>query len=102
MSDKPNKPEGGDDDFQIIDPNSIQFAKRGRKSVVDPEIIDKLRTMKPGQVARFPKMKIDPSAPDFKTAKSRISSRLRSACGSAGIEQFDIKFTVDGVPTLWT
>lgn len=97
-----DKPDSKGDDFQIIDPNSIQFAKRGRKSMVDPEIVAKLRTMKAGQTAIFPSMKVDPNSPDFKTAKSRISSRLRSACGSAGIDQFDIKFTVDGVPTLWT
>lgn len=102
MSDKPNKPEEGDDDFQIVDPNSIQFAKRGRKAMVDPEIVAKLRNMKAGQTAMFPSMKVDPSAPDFKTAKSRISSRLRGACKTAGIAQFDIRFTVDGVPTLWT
>ena len=97
MADKPNSGS----DFQIVDPKTIQFAKRGRKAEVSPELVAKLRTMKPGDTALFPTMAVDMSAEDYKTAKSRMSSRIRNACASAGIESFDIKWTVDGVPSLW-
>lgn len=97
MADKPNN--GGD--FEIVDPKTIQFAKRGRKSEAPEELIAKLRTVKPGETMILKAMAVDMTASDYKTVKSRMSSRIRSACKAVGIESFDIKWTVDGVPTLW-
>lgn len=97
MADKPNT----GNDFQIVDPKSIQFAKRGRKSEVSPELIAKLRTLKAGDTLLINSMAVDLTASDYKTVKSRMASRIRNACSSVGIESFDIKWTVDGVPSLW-
>ena len=97
MADTPKK----SDDFQIIDPKSIQFAKRGRKAEASPELIAKLRTLKPGDTLLINSMAVDLTASDYKTAKSRMASRIRNACKSVGIEVFDIKWTVEGVPSVW-
>lgn len=96
MSDQPNK----DDDFEIVDPSSVQFAKRGRKSAVNPELTAKLKTLKPGQALSVKSMTIDVKSADFKTAKARVSAQLRTACRSVGIDDFDIKWTLNGTPTV--
>ncbi len=96
MPDQPNK----DDDFEIVDPSEVQFAKRGRKSVVNPELTAKLKTLKPGQALTVKSMTLDTKSADYKTAKAKVSAQLRTACRAAGIEAFDIKWTLNGTPTV--
>lgn len=88
------------DDFEIVEASSVQFARRGRKTKVDAELVGKLKGMKPGQTAMVRKMALDPKSADFKTAKARVGSQLRNACTSAGLKGFAIRWTLDGVPSI--
>jgi hypothetical protein len=95
MSDKPK-----DDDFEIVEASSINFAKRGRKSNVDADLVAKLRGVKVGQTVLIRKMALNPQASDYRTAKARVSSQLRNACASAGLDTYAIRWTLDGVPSI--
>lgn len=102
MADKPNKPEASGDEFEIVDPNSVQFARRGRKAVTNPKLVEALRAMKPGDTLMARALKVDPTAPTFAKDRSRIASQIRSACAEAGLAKgtYQIRFSVDGVPTI--
>lgn len=89
-----------DFDFEIIDENDIERVARGRKSNVDPKMVDAFRTLKKGKAARIGSMKLDPTLPTYKTDKARVSASLRSAVRRAGHEDFAIEFTPDGVPQV--
>jgi hypothetical protein len=71
---------GDDFDFEIVNENELSFAKRGRKSQVDPALAQA----------------IDPKD---KSAKATVSAQLRSAGKSVGVE-VSIRFTTEGVPTV--
>lgn len=87
-------------DFQIIDPNSVEFATRGRKSMADPELIKSLKGLTKGMAMLIPSMAVNPNAETFKTDKARISNRIRTACEKANLTNWNIQFTVDGIPTV--
>lgn len=96
---KPNIPaNAGDDDFEIVESNSVEFARRGRKSIVDQKLIDILKSMPKGKTVAIRKMALDPKANTYKTDKARISSQIRTACAKANLETFRIRWSVDGVP----
>ena len=88
------------DEFEVLETSNIQFAKRGRKSNVSPTLVAKLSTLKPGQALSIRAMKVDMTAPDYKTEKSRVSAQIRTACRSAGLKSFQIRWTLDGTPTV--
>lgn len=88
------------DDFEVVETSSVQFAKRGRKSNVDPQLVAKLATLKPKQALAIKSMKVDMKSADYKTEKARISAQLRTAAKSAGLTKFDIRWTLEGVPTV--
>lgn len=92
----PNSP----DDFEVVDTSSVEFAKRGRKSNIDPQLVAKLATLKPKQALRVGSLKVDMKSADYKTEKARVSAQLRNAARSAGLAKFDIRWTLDGTPTV--
>lgn len=102
MADKPNKPENSGDEFEIVDLNSIQFSRRGRKPVTNPKLVEALRGMKPGQTLSARSLRLDPNSPTFAKDRSRVSSQIRSACAEAGLKKgtYQIRFSIDGVPTI--
>lgn len=89
-----------DDDFEIVEASSVNFAKRGRKSTVDADLVGKLKGVKVGQTVLVRKMSLNPQSADYKTAKARVSSQLRIACASAGLDTFAIRWTLEGVPSI--
>ena len=90
------KPEDNHDDFEIVNESELQFAKRGRKSEADPAIVQAIAKLTPGKVLAVNKLKVDPKD---KTRKANVSAKLRSSAELAGVV-VDIKFTIDGVPTV--
>lgn len=84
--------------FEIVDTNSVQFAKRGRKSNVDPKLIDALSKLPKGKSLRISNMKLDPKADTFRTDKARVSAQIRTACSNANLSNFRIRWSIDGVP----
>lgn len=93
------KPEGFDE-FEIIDSSSVEFVKRGRKTKVDPDLVKHLKALPAGKTLSIRRMALDPLHPDFRKDKARVSSQIRNACRSAGIETPNIRWSVDGVPQV--
>ncbi len=96
MSTKPNN----GDEFEIVSSSSIQFVKRGRKSVADEKLIDKLRTLTKGNAMVIHKMKQDPTSTSYANDKARIASQIRTACKTAGLVGFSIVWSPEGVPQV--
>ena len=87
-------------DFEIIEANQVTRVSRGRKSNVDPRLIEGLRTLTAGKAVRLPQQALDPKSPDYRKDKARVSASLRSACRSAGHQNFSIEFSPEGVPQI--
>ena len=103
MSNKnPNNSGDNSDDFEFefVDANEISFVKRGRKPLADPELIEHLINLPIGQALRIRKMKADPSAANYGTEKSRISSQIRTACKAANLTHFRILWSPEGIPQV--
>lgn len=92
--------KGNDWAFEEIEENEIESVRRGRKSNVDPALIDALRTLKPGKAIRIPSAGLDPTAPTYRTDKARVSASLRTAMRLAGHSEFSIIFSPEGVPQI--
>jgi hypothetical protein len=101
MADKP-MPENSGNEFEIVDPNSIQFSRRGRKPETNPKLVEALRGMKPGDSLVARGMQLDPNSPTFAKDRGRISSQIRSACAEAGLKKgtYQIRFSVNGTPAI--
>lgn len=89
---KPND----DHDFEIVNESELQFAKRGRKSETDPALVARIAKLSLGQVLVVRNLKVDPKD---KSGKANVSAKLRASGKLAGVV-VDIKFTVDGTPTV--
>jgi len=95
MADKP-----GNDDFEVIDSGNVEFVKRGRKSHVDPALVDRLKTLPAGKTLSVKRLALNPADKDYRKDKARISSQIRNACREAGLPSFDIRWSLDGVPQV--
>ena len=49
--------------FEVIDADEVQSVPRGRKSNIDPTLVDALRSGKAGQAIRIPSEQCDPTSP---------------------------------------
>jgi hypothetical protein len=87
-----------DNEFEIVDANSVNFAKRGRKSNTDPNLVEFLKTMPKGNTVAIRKMTLDPKAVNYKIDKARVSSQIRVACEQANLDTYRIRWSTDGVP----
>lgn len=93
-----SKPNDDDFSFEIVETNSIQFAKRGRKSNVDPKLVEALSKLPKGKAIKISKMSLDTKANTFRADKARVSAQIRTACANANLTNFRIRWSVDGVP----
>lgn len=93
------KPEGFDE-FEVIDSSSVEFVKRGRKSKVDPDLVKHLKTLPAGKTLSIRRMALNPQDANFRKDKARVSSQIRNACRSAGIDTPNIRWSIDGVPQV--
>lgn len=93
-------PSSPNDDFEIVDSKSVSFVRRGRKAVVDPVLVEKLSGLPVGKGLTIRKMALDVNSPTYAKDKSRISSRIRNACKQAGLATFEIRWSVDGIPSV--
>lgn len=85
-----------DHEFEIVNESELNFAKRGRKSQADPAIVSQIEKLTPGKVLAIKKLTVDLKD---KSRKATVSAQLRSCATVAGVK-VDIKFTIDGVPTV--
>jgi len=87
-------------DFEIVDAKSVQFVKRGRKSVADPKLVEALKKLPNGKAMVIASLKQDPKADTYANDKARVASQIRTACKSAGLDSFSIRWTETGVPQV--
>lgn len=97
---KPANGEGNDEGFEFVNADDITFVKRGRKSSVNPQLIEALKKLPKGQALIISKMKTDPNAKNYANEKSRISSQIRTACRQANLTGFRILWSPNGVPQV--
>jgi hypothetical protein len=83
-------------EFEFVNESELRFAKRGRKSQVNPEIVAQIKMLTAGKCLTIKSLRVDPKD---KSRKATVSAQLRS-CGKAAGVEVDIQFTVDGVPTV--
>lgn len=95
MSTKPN-----DDGFEFIDSSEVEFVRRGRKSNIDANLVANLAKLPKGKSVAITSLRQDPKADTYKTDKARVSSQIRTACQSAGIDGFRILWSPAGVPQV--
>jgi hypothetical protein len=86
--------------FEEISEDEVRGVPRGRKSNVDPALVDALKTLKSGRAIRIGAMGLDPKATNYKTDKARVSATIRSAMKSAGHAKFSIVWSPEGVPQV--
>lgn len=87
-----------DNDFEIVEANSVEFSRRGRKPKADQKLIDFLKTMPKGKTVAIRKLALDPMSANYKTDKARISSQIRTACQKANLDTYRIRWSTDGIP----
>jgi hypothetical protein len=88
------------DDFEIIPESEVEKVSRGRKSSVDPKLIEGLKGMKKGQAVRINSMKLDPKDKEYAKKKAAKLATLRSAVRAAGHENFGCHWSPDGIPQV--
>lgn len=89
---------GADDEF--INADEIEFVKRGRQSSADPEVVGKLARLPKGKAYPIKSLALDPTNPDYRNEKNRVSGQIRSACKLAGLTKYSIRWSPAGVPQV--
>ena len=87
-------------DFEIVDSSSVHFVKRGRKSVADPKLVNALKGLGKGKAMIIATLKQNPKSDTYANDKARVGSQIRTACKSAGLSDFSIRWSPDGVPQV--
>lgn len=97
-----SNPKSGDE-FEIVSSSSIQFVKRGRKSLADPKLIEQLKMLNKGQAMVIRKYQQDPKSATYANDKARVASQIRTACKTANLVGFSIVWSPEGIPQvkLW-
>lgn len=88
-------------DFEFIEESEIESVKRGRKSLIIPELVQFLAKAKVGQTVKVPTFAIDSAiveALDKKNAKAKASATLRVQAKNAGWKKVTIIWDVNAVP----
>jgi len=100
----PEMPEENDSElnFEIIDESEMEFAKRGRKSNVNPEFIEQMKKLQIGKMYAIREFQIigETDKEKVKAKKSAIAMKLRSALRQANRQEFQIKWTTDLIPCV--
>lgn len=88
--------------FEIIDESEMEFAKRGRKSNVNPEFIEQMKKLQIGKLYAIREFQIvgETDKEIIKAKKQAISMKLRSALRQANRQEFQIKWTTNLIPCV--
>jgi len=98
MTQKPTN--GKADDYEVVDAESIQYVKRGRKANLDGELVAKLRDLPVGKALVISSLQQNPAASTYANDKARIGSSIRTACKAAGLTGYRILWSPQGVPQV--
>ena len=93
-------PTPNEQGFEFIDASAVEYVRRGRKSKVDPKLVEVLGKLPKGKAISLTSMKQDPKSDTYKTDKARIASQIRTACQSAGLADFRILWSPQGIPQV--
>lgn len=90
-----NNPE-----FEVVNSTEISFVKRGRKSKVNPALVEALKTLGVGKAMAVKSLAVDPKSANFANEKARIASQIRTACREAKVTEFRILWSPEGIPQI--
>ena len=86
-------------DFEVVSEDALEFSKRGRKSQVNPALVEAIGKLRKGQALKLSGMKVDLTSPKAKTEKARHSATIRQAGRQAG-KKVAIRWSTSGVPQV--
>jgi len=86
-------------DFEVVSEDTLEFSKRGRKSQVNPALVEAIGKLRKGQALKLSGMKVDLTSPKAKTEKARHSATIRQAGKQAG-KKVAIRWSTSGVPQV--
>lgn len=86
-------------DYEIISDDEVVAVKRGRKSTVDPKLVETLKSAPSGSYIRATGLKCDPKSDKYRSDKATKSAQIRTAGKSAGVE-VSVIWSPDGVPQI--
>jgi hypothetical protein len=94
-----NNPEIG---YEIIDETEIVSVKRGRKSSVDPALIEMMKKLEIGKVIRLNTYSVGTivEEEDKKKAKASTSAKIRQTAKASGWKNVSIIWEVTGTPVV--
>ncbi len=87
-------------DFEVVNSTEISFVKRGRKSKVNPQLVEALKSLAIGKAMAVKSLAVDPKSANFANEKARIASQIRTACREAKVTEFRILWSPEGVPQI--
>lgn len=88
-----------EDIYEIVSESDLEFSKRGRKSMVSPNLVSAISKLKKGQGLKLTGMAVDLKSPKAKTDKARVSAQIRQASRQAG-KKVAIRWSLNGVPQV--
>lgn len=85
--------------FEYVDADSVEFVKRGRKSTIDPTVVQAIAGIPAGKAVMLHILKQDPKSPTYGDDKNKISAKIRAAAKSVGLN-VRILWSPDGIPQV--
>lgn len=86
-------------DFEVVSEDTLEFSKRGRKSQVNPALVEAISKLRKGQALKLSGMRVNLSDPKAKTEKARVSATIRQAGKQAG-KKVGIRWSTNGIPQV--
>lgn len=87
-------------EFEFINDDEIEMSKRGRKAKINEELVAKLQRAPKNKTFMLKEFAIDPNSEKASSKKSAISAEIRKHLKKANHQEFQIKWTLSGVPCI--
>lgn len=86
-------------EFEVVNEDTLEFSKRGRKSKVNPALVEAIGKLRKGQALKLSGMRVNLTDPKAKTEKARVSATIRQAGKQAG-KKVGIRWSTTGIPQV--
>ena len=106
MENEKGKKKDSEMEYEFIEENEMQLAKRGRKAKVNSEMVAKFQKAPKNKrftVREFLPENGMPSVEEkemVNLAKAKVNSEIRKHLKMAGVSEYAIQWTLDLIPTL--
>lgn len=87
---------------EFIDESEFEFARRGRKSQIDAELLAKMKDLAKagkGKALALTEFACDPSSAEYKNHKAKVSAEIRKHAEIAGVT-VRVRWELRGFPVV--